>query len=65
VGHVPVGHLSPILLFVGPTEVLLPYVVKHELGGSATALALVLTSGGPGGRPLVVAPLPGWRADLT
>ena len=36
------------LLFVGPTEVLLPYVVKHELGGSASALALVLTSGGLG-----------------
>ena len=34
------------LLFVGPTEVLLPYVVKTELGGSATALGLVLTSGG-------------------
>ena len=36
------------LLFVGPTEVLLPYVVKTELGGSATALGLVLTSGGLG-----------------
>ncbi|WP_249998076.1 MFS transporter [Actinoplanes sp. M2I2] len=36
------------LLFVGPTEVLLPYVIKHELGGSATALGLVLTSGGLG-----------------
>ncbi|HEX5200608.1 MAG TPA: MFS transporter [Actinoplanes sp.] len=36
------------LLFVGPTEVLLPYVVKTELGGSATALSLVLTSGGLG-----------------
>jgi hypothetical protein len=36
------------LLFVGPTEVLLPYVVKTELGGSATALRLVLTSGGLG-----------------
>jgi MFS family permease len=36
------------LLFVGPTEVLLPYVVKTELGGSATALSMVLTSGGLG-----------------
>jgi MFS family permease len=36
------------LLFIGPTEVLLPYVVKTELGGSATALGLVLTSGGLG-----------------
>jgi hypothetical protein len=36
------------LLFVGPTEVLLPYLVKTELGGSATALALILTSGGLG-----------------
>jgi hypothetical protein len=36
------------LLFVGPTEVLLPYVVKHELGLSASALALILTSGGLG-----------------
>jgi MFS family permease len=36
------------LLFVGPTEVLLPYVVKTELGGSATALGLILTSGGLG-----------------
>jgi MFS family permease len=36
------------LLFVGPTEVLLPYVVKTELGGSATALSLILTSGGLG-----------------
>ena len=36
------------LLFVGPTEVLLPYVVKTELGGSATSLGLILTSGGIG-----------------
>jgi MFS family permease len=36
------------LLFIGPTEVLLPYVVKTELHGSATALSLVLTSGGLG-----------------
>lgn len=36
------------LLFVGPTEVLLPYVVKHELGLNASALSLILTSGGLG-----------------
>ena len=36
------------LIFVGPTEVLLPYVVKHELGLDATALSLILTSGGLG-----------------
>jgi MFS family permease len=36
------------LLFIGPTEVLLPYIVKTELGGSAAALGLVLTSGGLG-----------------
>jgi hypothetical protein len=36
------------LLFVGPTEVLLPYVVKSQLGGGATALGLVLTAGGLG-----------------
>ncbi|WNZ11808.1 MFS transporter [Streptomyces sp. 11x1] len=34
------------LLFLGPTEVLLPYMVKHVLHGSATELGLVLTSGG-------------------
>jgi hypothetical protein len=36
------------LLFIGPTEVLLPYVVKNELGGGATDLGLVLASGGLG-----------------
>jgi hypothetical protein len=46
------------LLFVGPTEVLLPYLVKTELGGSATALALVLTSGGLGA--IVAALAVGW-----
>jgi MFS family permease len=34
------------LLFLGPTEVLLPYMVKHVLHGSATELGLVLASGG-------------------
>jgi MFS family permease len=46
------------LLFVGPTEVLLPYVIKTELGGSATALGLVLTSGGLGA--VVAALAVGW-----
>ena len=46
------------LLFVGPTEVLLPYVVKTELGGSATALSLILTSGGLGA--VVAALAVGW-----
>jgi MFS family permease len=46
------------LLFVGPTEVLLPYVVKTELGGSAAALGLVLTSGGIGA--IVAAIAVGW-----
>jgi DHA3 family tetracycline resistance protein-like MFS transporter len=36
------------LLFLGPTEVLLPYVVKNTLGGSATDLGLVLAAGGLG-----------------
>jgi MFS family permease len=46
------------LLFVGPTEVLLPYVVKTELGGSAAALGLILTSGGLGA--VVAALSVGW-----
>jgi DHA3 family tetracycline resistance protein-like MFS transporter len=36
------------LLFLGPTEVLLPYVVKNELGGSASTLGLVFAAGGVG-----------------
>jgi DHA3 family tetracycline resistance protein-like MFS transporter len=36
------------LLFMGPTEVLLPFVVKEELGGSGTDLGLVLGAGGLG-----------------
>jgi MFS family permease len=36
------------LLFVGPTEVLVPFVVKHELGGSARDLGLVFSVGGLG-----------------
>ncbi len=34
------------LLFLGPTEVLLPYIVKNELGGSGTDLGLVFGAGG-------------------
>ncbi|GGM81895.1 MFS transporter [Dactylosporangium sucinum] len=36
------------LLFIGPTEVLLPFVVKNELHGTAGDLGLVLASGGIG-----------------
>ncbi|WP_433215141.1 MFS transporter [Dactylosporangium sp. CS-047395] len=36
------------LLFIGPTEVLLPLVIKHELHGTAGDLGLVLASGGVG-----------------
>ncbi|MFI5906795.1 MFS transporter [Dactylosporangium sp. NPDC051541] len=36
------------LLFIGPTEVLLPLVVKHELHGTAGDLGLILASGGVG-----------------
>jgi DHA3 family tetracycline resistance protein-like MFS transporter len=36
------------LLFVGPTEVLVPFVVKHDLGGSARDLGLVFSVGGLG-----------------
>lgn len=34
------------LLFLGPTEVLLPYLVKNELGGDAHDLGLILAAGG-------------------
>ena len=34
------------LLFLGPTEVLLPYLVKHDLGGDASDLGLILAAGG-------------------
>jgi MFS family permease len=36
------------LVFLGPAEVLLPYVVKNELHGSAGTLGLVLAAGGVG-----------------
>ena len=36
------------LIFLGPTEVLLPYVVKNNLHGSADALGAVFAAGGVG-----------------
>jgi MFS family permease len=36
------------LLFMGPVEVLLPYVVKHGLGAGASDLGLVFAAGGLG-----------------
>jgi MFS family permease len=36
------------LLFMGPAEVLLPYIVKNELGGSAADLGIVFAAGGIG-----------------
>ena len=37
-----------LLLFLGPFEVLVPYLVKNELGGGADALGLVLGASGVG-----------------
>ena len=37
------------LLFLGPIEVLLPYLVKNEMHGSAGDLGLVFAAGGVGG----------------
>jgi DHA3 family tetracycline resistance protein-like MFS transporter len=36
------------LCFMGPVEVLLPYLVKNDLGGSASDLGLVFAAGGIG-----------------
>jgi DHA3 family tetracycline resistance protein-like MFS transporter len=36
------------LLFMGPAEVLLPYLVKNHMGGSASDLGLVFAAGGIG-----------------
>ena len=36
------------LLFMGPTEVLLPYLVKYQLGGSSRTLGFILAFGGVG-----------------
>ncbi len=37
-----------LLVFWGPHEVLIPYLVKNELGGGAAALGLVFAAGGVG-----------------
>jgi DHA3 family tetracycline resistance protein-like MFS transporter len=37
-----------LLAFIGPVEVLVPFVVKNELGGDAAALGLVFAAGGCG-----------------
>jgi DHA3 family tetracycline resistance protein-like MFS transporter len=36
------------LLFMGPTEVLIPYIVKHQLGGGPEALGFIFAMGGVG-----------------
>jgi len=36
------------LLFMGPAEVLLPFIVKNDVGGSAADLGLVFAAGGVG-----------------
>jgi MFS family permease len=36
------------LIFWGPSEVLLPFVVKNEMGGSAAHLGMILAAGGVG-----------------
>src|SRR5204863_1871507 len=54
-------------LFLGPIEVLLPYVVKNDLHGSAAALGLVFAFGGIGsvGAALVVSQLGQPRRSVT
>lgn len=37
------------LMFIGPTEVLLPYVVRQMLGGTVADFGLILAAGGVGG----------------
>jgi len=55
------------LAFLGPTEVLLPYVVKNDLGASARALGLVFAAGGVGavGAALVMGQRGHPRRDVT
>ncbi|MDQ2758831.1 MAG: MFS transporter [Actinomycetota bacterium] len=43
-----VSATAAYLLFVGPTEVLLPYVVREVLHGSARDLGIILGAGGVG-----------------
>ena len=57
------GRRSPsaaiaYLLFMGPAEVLLPFVVKNDLGGSAADLGLVFAAGGIGSVGCAVAHRP-------
>jgi MFS family permease len=55
------------LAFMGPTEVLLPFVVKNTLHGTATGFGLVLAAGGVGSVACAIAmgqhPLP--RRSIT
>jgi len=57
--------LATLFLVYGPFEVLLPYLVKNELGGDAGDLGLVFASGGLGALLLSVAigqlGLPRWH----
>jgi MFS family permease len=55
------------LLFMGPVEILLPFVVKNSLHGDAGALGLVFAAGGAGsvGCALVVARRGLPRRDIT
>jgi MFS family permease len=53
------GATASYLLFLGPTEVLLPFVVKNDLHAGARALGLVFASGGVGA--LLAAALTGQR----
>ena len=43
-----VAAAAAYLVFLGPSEVLLPYMVKNELHGSASDLGLVFAAGGVG-----------------
>ena len=47
-GDADLGAAVAYLLFLGPVEVLLPYVVKNDLHGSAADLGLVFAFGGIG-----------------
>ena len=55
------------LAFLGPTEVLLPYLVKNELHGSAGDLGLVFAAGGVGavGAAVLMAQRGHPRRDVT
>ena len=55
------------LAFMGPAEVLLPYLVKNELGDSARALGLVFAAGGVGavGAALIMGQRGHPRRDVT